>query len=268
MVNKRKFSGLLLLYLCCLLCVVSCTKDSSKENKTIVVYCGAGLKKMALEVGELFEKNTGISIQYNFGGSNILLSQLQLVKNGDIYIPGSSYYLEIANSKNLIQDSQTIAYHIPVIAVSKSNPKQITRLEDLAREHMRIAFADPSAAAIGKTAVEILKKNNLSEAIEKQVVVRTATVNELVVYLSLEQVDAAIIWEDNAESAKDKIDSIHIPDSQNVIKTIPAGILTFSENKKASQMFLKFLHTPQVRLILEKCAFRPYRSTSNLSGKK
>lgn len=239
-----------------LLLLNSCS-DTGKH--TMMVYCGAGLTKAASEIGELFEKEYGTAVHYNFAGSNSLLSQMQIVKKGDVYIPAANYYMEIASNKKLVDKPVTIAFHIPVIAVPKGNPKNIASLEDLAGTNIRIGLGDPNAAAIGKTAVEIFKKNNLEQQVNKNVVTRTATVNELVVYLSLNQLDAAVIWEDNALAAAKKIDFIPIPGNQNRVETIPAAVLTLSKQKKHARRFIDFLRSHKAKEILEKYGFKEYQ---------
>ncbi len=231
---------------------------SDTRKQTMAVYCGAGLNKAASEIGELFEKEYGTAVHYNFAGSHTLLSQMQMVKRGDVYIPGAAYYMEIAQNKNLVEKPETIAYHIPVIAVPKGNPKQVTSLEDLAGNDLRVGLGDPKAAAIGKTAAEIFKKNKLEQKVYKNVVTRTATVNELVTYLSLNQIDAAVIWEDNAVAAKNKVDIIPIPENKNWVKTIPAAVLTLSKQKKHARRFIDFLRSRKAKEILEKYGFKPY----------
>lgn len=257
MIGQHRFLRFFFIAMVLVLSLLACS-PSSQPKQSMVVYCGAGLNKAASEIGELFEKRFAISIHYNFAGSHTLLSQMQIAKKGDVYIPGAAYYMDIALNKKLVGKPETIAFHIPVIAVPKGNPKQITSLEDLGGTNVRIGLGDPRAAAIGKTAEEIFKKNNLEQSIDKNVVTRTATVNELVVYLSLRQVDAAVIWEDNALAAQSKVDIIRIPEDKNIVKTIPAAVLTLSKQKKNAGRFIDFLGSPKAKEIFKKHGFKPY----------
>ena len=237
--------------------VLSCS-PGNPTTRSLTVYCGAGLNKAATEIGALFEKEHGVSILFNFAGSHTLLSQLEIVNKGDVFIPGEDYYMEIASTKKLVENPVPIALHIPVIAVPKGNPKHIASLEDLAKPGIRLGLGDPKAAAIGKTAVDILKKNSLEQQVIKNVVTRTATVNELTVYVSLNQVDAVITWEDNALTAAEKMDMVPIPEDQNMIKTIPAAVLIRSQQKKPAQQFIDFLLSPPAKEIFKKYGFTPY----------
>jgi molybdate transport system substrate-binding protein len=238
--------------------ILSCSPNTP-TTRSLAVYCGAGLNKAATEIGTLFEKEHGVSILYNFAGSYTLLSQLEIVNKGDVFIPGEDYYMEIASAKKLVENPVPIAFHIPVIGVPKGNPKHITSIEDLAKPGIRLGLGDPKAAAIGKTAVDILKKNGLEQQVRKNVVTLTATVNELTVYVALNQVDAVITWEDNALTAAAKMDIVPIPEDRNMIKTIPAAVLAYSAQKQPAQQFIDFLLSPQAKEIFKKHGFTPYK---------
>lgn len=236
--------------------LVSCG-DATSAVSSLTVYCGAGLYRPMSEAGRLFEEKYRVPVRFNFGGSNTLLAQMQLAPSGDVYVPASFYYLDMATEKGLVESTSMLWVHVPVIAVPKGNPKRISSLQDMTKSGLRIGLADPNSAAIGKASVEILNKNNLYDAVTKQVVVRSATVNELMVFISLGQVDAGIVWEDNALFAKDKVQIIPIPDEQNIIKSIAAGVLSASIKKVRAKTFIRFLHSPEVKEIFREYGFRP-----------
>ena len=93
------------------------THPATEEPYSPLVYCGAGMGKSVDEVGSLFFEEYGISINYNYAGSNTFLSQMELVQRGDTYIPGATYYFDIAKEKGITDYEQRVAYHVPVIAV-------------------------------------------------------------------------------------------------------------------------------------------------------
>ncbi len=235
------------------------THPATEESQSLLVYCGAGMRKPMDEIGSLFKDEHGVSIHYTYAGSNTLLSQMELTQNGDVYMPGATYYFDIAKEKGLTDYEQLIAYHVPVIAVPKGNPAGITSLEDLTKPGVTVILGDGKAAAIGKIANNVLEKNNIYDAVEKNVIARGATVNELVVYVSMKQADASIIWEDLIVNSE-KIDIVEIPREQNIIKIIPIGTLTFSEEKDAATKFVDFVASPEGKAIFEKHGFTAYPS--------
>jgi molybdate transport system substrate-binding protein len=233
------------------------TPSVTNQSQSILVYCGAGMRKPMDEIGLLFEEQNGVSVIYNYAGSNTLLSQMELMQEGDIYMPGATYYFDIAREKGFTDYEQLIAYHVPVIAVPKGNPANIKSLYDFTMPGVKIILGDAKATAIGKLTNKILEKNGIFEDTEKNVIARGATVNELVVYMSMNQGDACIIWNDLIEN-NDKIEIVEIPDNQNIIKIIPVGTLTFTEKKDIATKFVDFVASPEGKSIFEKHGFTTY----------
>ncbi len=232
-------------------------QPATEETKSLLVYCGAGMRKPMDEIGSLFFEEYGISVNYNYAGSNTLLAQMELVWKGDVYMPGATYYFDIAKEKGITDYEQRIAYHVPVIAVPKGNPAGITSLEDLTKPGVTVILGDSKAAAIGKLGDKILEENGIADAVANNTIARGATVNELVVYTSMKQADASIIWEDLIVNSA-KMEIVEIPHEQNIIKIIPIGTLTFSEQGDTARKFVDFVASPEGKAIFEKHGFTAY----------
>jgi len=230
---------------------------SSEPAESIMVYSGAGMRKPMNEIGTVFEERFGTKVHYNYAGSNALLSQMQLTKQGDAYMPGATMYIDIATEKGLVEYKQPVAYHIPVITVPTGNPAKVTSLEDLTRPDVKVVLGDPKVAACGKIANKILEKNNIKDAVWAKDVDTTATMNELIVYIAMAQADAALNWWDTVKFVE-KIDVIEIPREQNIIKVIPIGVTTFSEHRATARKFVDFCASEEGKAIFEKHGFITY----------
>jgi len=228
----------------------------AEPAESLLVYSGAGLRKPMDEIGQVFEEKYGALVEYSYAGSAQNLSQIELTGQGDVYTPGAMYYGEQAVEKGLAKAPQQVAYHIPVIAVPKDNPANIQCLEDLTRDGVKVILGDPKAAAIGKVAAKILKENGLTEAVNANVVATAPTVNEVVVYVTMKQADAVIIWEDNVMGIED-VEIVPIPEEQNQIKTIPVCVLNSSEKPELAQQFADFVAGSEGKAIYEKYGFQP-----------
>ncbi|RZB32781.1 MAG: molybdate/tungstate transport system substrate-binding protein [Candidatus Argoarchaeum ethanivorans] len=228
------------------------------KPSSLMVYSGAGMRKPMDEIGSLFEQKHGISVNYNYGGSNTLLSQIELTKTGDAYMPGATMYIDTAREKGFVDYEQNIAYHVPVIAVPKGNPAGVTCLNDLTKPSVKVVLGDSKAAAIGKIADKVLEKNEIFDSVNAKVAARAATVNELVVYTCMGTTDASIIWQASLIGAEDETDIIEIPTEQNIIKVIPIGALTFSENKDYAKTFVDFVTSDEGKAVFEKHGFTAY----------
>lgn len=228
------------------------TSGTSKQ-KSILVLSGAGLMNPVNELIDMYEEREGVNVEVDYGGSGEEFSKLSM-GIGDVFIPGAYYYMEIAieNGYVIPETVVNITLHIPVIAVPKGNPKNIGGLEDLLKPGVRLAMANPKAAAIGKVARKIFEKNGLDDELmekyERGEMVEAPTANQLLLYVATGQVDAAIIWEDMVTWAqsKKKVEIIEIPREMNIIKTIPAAVTVYAKEHgvyEEAKKFVEFIST-------------------------
>jgi molybdate transport system substrate-binding protein len=226
---------------------------------SLLVYCGAGMKDPMEEIAQVYEKEKSIKIEYTYGNSAQLLSQIELLQTGDAYMPGARPYIQIAIDKGYVNRSVDLVYHVMVIAVPKGNPANISSLQDLATPGVRVAMGEPSGPAIGKAAQKMLQKDGLWDTVEPNIVVKTATVNELVVYLEMGQADAAFIWEDLFNP--DTMDLVEIPKDQGVVDIVPIGSLKFSKNAGEANSFVNFVASDEAKSIFSRHGFTLYPSS-------
>ena len=245
-------------------CIEEPAQSSTEGTESLLVYCGAGMKKPMDELGSQFEQEYDVKVICNYAGSGHLLNQIELAQNGDVYQPGAMYYSTIARDKGFIDYEKSVAYHVPAIVVPKGNPANITGLDDLTNPGVRVALGDPGAGdpgacAIGRLANKILEKNGIKDAVLDNTVVYGTTANALILYVSGGDVDASITWEETALFAPNETKVTTIPVEENIIQTILIGTLTFSENNESAEEFVYFVTSDYGKAVYEKYGFTPYR---------
>ncbi len=226
---------------CCLSTMSGCAKE---EPKTITAFVGSASKPPMEEAAAAFEKETGIKVYLNFGGSGAMLSQIELSKSGDLYIPGSQDYIAKAERKVIIDPASVkkIAYLIPVIAVQHGNPKNIQSLADLAKPGIEVGIGNPQAVCLGLYAIEILDYNHLLADVSKNIVVNAESCEKTATLISLKSVDAVIGWDVFHHWDPEKIDVVYLPAEQLPrIAYIPGAVTKFAEDKESARKFLDFL---------------------------
>ena len=205
----------------------------------------------------MFEEEYGVPVQYNYAGSNTLLTQMELTGEGDVYMPGATYYFEVAAEKGFVENSSNVAYHVPVIITPLDNPGNIESLDDLANDDISVVLGDSQAAAIGVLCDKMLTKKGIYDEVETNVVAKGATVNELVTYITLGQADASIVWEDLVRN-NDEVNMIEIAEDDNIIKIVPIATLTTSENPEIASEFVDFVVSDEGRDVFEDYGFTLY----------
>lgn len=231
-----------------LLAVGGCARE---ERKSITAFCGSASKPAMEEAALTFERETGIEVFLNFSGSGIMLSQMKISRSGDLYIPGSPDYMEIAEEDGVVdpESVRIISYLVPAILVQEGNPENIQKLSDLARPGIEIGIGNPQAVCVGLYAYEVLEYNNLLEAVKPNIVTHAESCSKTATLIALKSVDAILGWRVFSEW-HDTIDVVYLePQQIPRLSYIPGAISTFAEDRESAQRFLDFLVSPQGQAI-------------------
>ena len=228
-------------------------EKSDSEVKELLLYCGAGIRPVASELVEVFGREHNVKIITDYAGSEVLLSKIKLLRQGDLYMPGDKHYVEQAANEGLILSHKSVCYFVPTILVQKNNPKEIHGLEDLLKDGVRLGLGDARACAIGRKSKKIFAKNNITWAdIEKNLKFQSQTVNELGMQIQAGSLDAVIVWDAIARYYKEHGDEVPIAVEKNVISTVDIGVLRFTEHRELAEKFVEFAASPRGRDIFIK----------------
>jgi len=232
--------------------------SSPVAGKTLIAFVGSATMPATREAALVFEKETGIHLELHFGGSGSMLSQMILTRRGDLYFPGSPDYLVKAMERKVInRDSvREIAYLIPAINVPRSNPQSIKGLDDLAKEGVRVAIANPHSVCVGLYAVEILERSGLKGRIKPNIKTYVESCSRTANIVALRSVDAAIGWRVFEHWNPEKILTILLRGREIPrIASIPIAITPFSRHPRDAQRFIYFLKSDAGRDIFRKWGY-------------
>ena len=165
----------------------------SSQAADLYLYAGAGLKEPVEKIVKQFEQNTGNKVTVEYGGSGQILARYNQVKTGDLFLSGSADYVEKLAQDNQVKAVEPLVLHIPVMAVRKDKSANIHSFKDLAESNLRLGIGDAKAMALGKGAEKIFELSGYQQALNEKVVVKAATVKQLMMYLLNGDVDAAVV---------------------------------------------------------------------------
>lgn len=223
--------------------------------ETLLVYAGAASKPPTEEVAKLYEQKTGVKVELVFGGSGYMLSQMKLARQGDIYFPGSSDYMEKAKRDDAVyvESEKVIVYLVPSINVAKGNPRGIRTIQDLTKPGIRVAIANPEGVCLGAYAVEIIENAFTpaqKTALQANLVNYTESCEKTATAISLKMADAVIGWSVLQHWDPLRIQTVKLPASQIPrIGYIPIAISKFTRNRESAQRFIDFMAGPEGRRI-------------------
>jgi molybdate transport system substrate-binding protein len=230
----------------------------AQAEERLMIFAGAASQPPTEEAVQLFQKKTGIKVDIVFGGSGYVLSQMQLSRQGDLYFPGSSDFMEIAKQKDLVypETEQYIVYLVSAINVQKGNPKQIKSLKDLTKPGLKVAIANPEGVCVGTYAVEIIENNFTPEEkalFMKNLINYTESCEKTATAISLKAADAVIGWRVFEHWDPTRIETIPL-DTKEVrrIGYIPIAISKYTKNKDLAQQFIDFLLSEEGKALYRK----------------
>ena len=218
------------------------TGERSARSK-LVLFCAAGMRLPIEQVRQDFERECGVTVEVQYGGSNTLLSQLQVSRAADLYLAGDDHYLDVAREKGLIAESLPIALMRPVIIVPKGNARGIRGVADLMQPGVRVALGNPDQAAIGLKTRDALRLSGHWDALEQHVTasgVFKPTVPDVANAVQIGSVDAGIVWSATAAQFP-SIETIHAPELSPGASRITIGVTRWSEPAAAALNFARYV---------------------------
>ncbi|MEA1946110.1 MAG: molybdate ABC transporter substrate-binding protein [Thermodesulfobacteriota bacterium] len=244
--------------------IMGCTGESKKAEQeqatSIMVGAGAGLKPALEPIAKVFKEKTGIKVENSYLCSAMVLTNMQLTRTGDIMVPGTQHYMDLAIEKGVIDpDSVTPAgYMIPVIAVQKGNPHNITCIEDLAKPGLKVGIGELEVLAVGRLTHKMLKELGIYEDVMKNVVMKGGSAIKLMLPLAMKNLDAEINFMSTAKAFADKVDMIKIDPKKLKYCVAPIGMTTYTKNKEEAQKYLDFVASKEGQAIFAKFGFAAY----------
>jgi len=227
--------------------------NRTDDAEVVQVYCAAGLRPAMEKIGSMYEEEYGVRVDYQFGGSNTLLNQIEVNKfdTHDLYLAADDFYTDQAVEKGLAAETLHIAHMRPVIAVRKENEKQIESLEDFLADGVSISMGDPEQAAVGRAARGLLQQievgdTNRWEQLQQRITedgVFKPTVNESANDVKVGAVDAAILWDSTVAMPefRDHLEAIPAAELEGDPKLISICVLNSSRQPTEALKFARYV---------------------------
>jgi molybdate transport system substrate-binding protein len=273
MSNKRSaYIGVAILLILLTVVIAGCTTSSPSasptpvptaavEQKTLTVFAAASLGDAFNDTAAAYEaQHPGVKIEINFAGTQTLVTQVEQGAPADVFASASTKYMTQLSGEGYVNNStivnftnNTLALIIPV-----GNPANITSVADLAKPGVKVVMGT-SAVPCGSYALQLLNKSvnvtgfgqEFADGVRANVVSTEPDVNGIVSKVALGEADAGFVYvSDVPASMKDKVKTIAIPSSINVIAVYPIGVLQQSKDQADAESFVQFVLSSDGKAIL------------------
>jgi molybdate transport system substrate-binding protein len=237
------------------------TEAPTAEPVTLVVFAAASLTDAYAEIASAFQAaNPGVTVSYNFAGSQTLLTQVQEGAEADVFAPASKKQMDVLVGSGAVTVEPKIQVKNKLTVVVSSSAANLTKLEDLAAAGVKVVLAAKEVPA-GDYALKILDSLNavygtdFSAKVLANTVSYENSVKAVTAKVQLGEADAAIVYVTDASAAQ--LNTIVIPDENNQIASYPIAVLGASKNAEMAQKFVDFILSAEGQTILAKWGFLP-----------
>lgn len=227
-------------------------RSSAQTNggSAIEVFAAASLHDAFTRAGEEFRlRNPGVSLTFNFAGSQQLAEQLVQGAPADLFASADMKQMDAARVRMDTASVRIFARNRLVVAVPDVPGRIVRTLSGLRARGVKIVLADRSVPA-GAYAIEFLNRcrrsgefgDGFREGVLANVVSLEENVKAVLTKVMLDEADAGVVYvSDVAAAAGRSVATIEIPERLNIIASYPIGRTLDSKNSARAERFIAFL---------------------------
>ena len=210
------------------------------KTEPLLLFCAASNQGAMESIRADYEREFHRSIQIQYGGSQTLLSAIEVSETGDLYLPADDSYIELGRKKRLLSEVLPLATMRGVVAVRRGNPKGVHAFADLMRKDMRVVQSSPDSSAIGKLTRELLSERNLWAGLEGATATFRTTVTDVANDLVVGSADAGIVY-DAVLKSYPELESIELAELDGLVSHVSLSVLAGSKQPQAALHFARFV---------------------------
>jgi molybdate transport system substrate-binding protein len=220
---------------------------------TLTVFAAASLTDVFGELGDqLMADNPGLEVQFNFAGSSALATQLTQGAPADVFASANQAQMTVVTDAGLPAEEPTVfTENVLEIAVPADNPGNVTGLADFANPDLTLAVCAPDVPC-GAAATQVFDAAGITAAPDTE----EEDVRAALTKVQLGEVDAALVYASDVQSAGSDVEGIEFPESEDAVNEYPICLLAEAPNPGAAQAFIDLVLSDEGQEALEAAGFR------------
>ena len=228
---------------------------SEVEKKELLIYCGITMIKPMSDIARIIEKQENCTIIITKGGSGNLFRSIKANNVGDLYLPGSDFYIKKCLKEDIVTDTVFVGHNKAAIMVQKGNPKRITSdLNNFMKKDYYTVICNPDSGSIGKETKKIFEKRGIYKDVLDNVHELTTDSKDLILVLKDKKADLVINWYATSQWPENEpyIDVLLISDDFAEKKKLVLGLLKTSKYPEIARAFMMYAASGKGRELFKK----------------
>jgi molybdate transport system substrate-binding protein len=233
--------------------------QDEKSAAKLTVSAAISLKDALDEIAKLYEeKNPGVSIAFNYGGSGTLQHQIEQGAPVDIFFSASEKQMDDLQKENLILlDTRHDILRNSLVLVTPSTNDSVKDFADLAKPGVKtIALGEAATVPAGMYAQQTLQHLNLFDAIKSKVVY-AKDVRQVLTYVETGNADAGLVYRTDAMITNKVRIAATAPEDSHELIVYPVAVLKATKQAEVAREFVAFIGGPVARPVFMKYGFAP-----------
>lgn len=223
----------------------------------ILVSAAISLKDAFGEIGALYEKESGVKVLLNLGGSGILQKQIETGAPVDVFASAGAKQMDALARAGLIIEAtrRDFARNRLVLVVPSASTLKLHSFSDLVRpEVSRLAIGNPKTVPAGQYAEQVLKNLGIWDRVENRLV-PGENVRQVLDYVSRGEVSAGIVYSSDALISAGKTTvAVTAPEDLHAPILYPIAVVRETGSPQARK-FIDFVLSEPGQSILKKFGF-------------
>jgi len=230
------------------------------QAQQLTVAAAADLQFAFHDLGEQFEKQTGIPVRVTYGSSGNFATQIENGAPFDLFFSADVQYPEKLISEGFAEPGSLCRYADGKLVLWVPNGSKMDlnkRMQVLLDPSVhKIAIANPKHAPYGRAAVAAMRSAGVYEKVESKLVLGE-NISQTAQFVQSGTADVGLVALSLAVSPgmRNSGRYVEVPAKDYPAIDQGAAIVKGSKNKAAAGTFLAFMKTPAAKAILEKYGF-------------
>lgn len=224
---------------------------SAPSSTRLVVFAAASLKTAFTRLGREFEAANGVTVAFDFAGSQALAEHLLEGARADVFAPADEPTMGRATGAGLVAGEPVrYASNRLVIVVPPGNPAGVTGFAGLAAPGVRLVVCAP-VVPCGSAArrIETRTGTTLAPVSEEQ------AVTDVLAKVQAGEADAGLVYLTDARSAGGTVEAIPFPEADVAVNRNPIAVLAGADQPELAAAFVDLVTGPQGRQVLRDAGF-------------
>lgn len=229
------------------------TKSSgSPPQHPLVVFAAASLKPTFSKLADRFASdNPGATVDFNFGGSSDLATQLIQGATADVFASADTVQMNKAEKSGLLAGRPVnFASNTLVIVTAPGNPKHVESFADLAMPGLHVVVCQqPVPCGAAANSIEGAAGVHLNPVSEEP------NVSDVLNKVTTGQADAGLVYVTDALNAGDKVTMIKFAEATDAVNVYPIAVLRNAAEPTLAQNFVSLVTSETGETILSQAGF-------------